>query len=36
MNVGLQAFIHHFQASQPQGGLPQVDPSGFKIHHDSA
>jgi hypothetical protein len=32
MNVGLQAFIYHFQASHLQGGLPQVDPSGFKIH----
>lgn len=36
MNVGLQAFIHCFQASQPQGGLPQIDPIGFKIDYDSA
>jgi hypothetical protein len=36
MNVGLQAFIHYFQAIQPQGGLHQVDPSGFKVNQDGA
>jgi hypothetical protein len=36
MNVGLQAFIRHFQAIQPQGGLHHVDPSGFKVHQDGA
>jgi hypothetical protein len=36
MNVGLQAFIHHFHTTQPRAGLPQVDPSGIKIHQDGA